>query len=88
MMRKIRLVAALSCSLLAACQAPVSSLSDADLRQSAERGNGEAQYRLAKQLASHSHYVEAMQWMQKSRRLDGCLRCQQRHPRRSSITGG
>ncbi|GAB7261806.1 MULTISPECIES: tetratricopeptide repeat protein [Dickeya] len=69
MMRKIRLVAALSCSLLAACQAPVSSLSDVDLRQSAERGNGEAQYRLAKQLASRSHYVEAMQWMQKAAAL-------------------
>ncbi|AIR68629.1 tetratricopeptide repeat protein [Dickeya fangzhongdai] len=66
MMRKIRLLTALSVCLLAACQAPVSSLSDADLRKSAQSGNGEAQYRLAKQLASRSHYGEAMQWMQKA----------------------
>ncbi|MFC3395164.1 tetratricopeptide repeat protein [Brenneria rubrifaciens] len=66
MMQYGKLAIALSVGWLASCQAPVSSMSESALLNSANRGNGEAQYQLAKKLAARSQYSEAMQWMQKS----------------------
>ncbi|MEH2922779.1 tetratricopeptide repeat protein [Samsonia erythrinae] len=66
MMKYRTLLVFLSAYWLASCQAPVTSLSEADLAASANRGNGEAQYQLAKTLAKREQYTEAMQWMQKA----------------------
>lgn len=65
-MKYKKLVIILSACWLASCQAPVTSLSETELAASANRGNGEAQYQLAKTLAARSQYTEAMQWMQKA----------------------
>nr|WED69475.1 hypothetical protein PJ912_06485 [Pectobacterium colocasium] len=66
MMKYKKLLIVLSACWLASCQAPVTSLPEAELAASANRGNGEAQYQLAKTLAARSQYTEAMQWMQKA----------------------
>ncbi|MEQ9773318.1 tetratricopeptide repeat protein [Pectobacterium jejuense] len=66
MMKYKKLMIVLSACWLASCQAPVTSLSETELAASAKRGNGEAQYQLAKTLAARSQYTEAMQWMQKA----------------------
>lgn len=66
MFKDKRLVLALAVCGLVACQAPVTTLSQAELTASAQRGNAEAQYQLAKQLAAQKKYPEAMKWMQQS----------------------
>ncbi|MEE3652924.1 MULTISPECIES: tetratricopeptide repeat protein [unclassified Brenneria] len=66
MMKYKKLLIALSACWLASCQTPVSSMSEPDLLMAANRGNGEAQYQLARQLAARSQYTDAMQWMRKA----------------------
>lgn len=62
---KRRVLVLAVCSLVA-CQAPVTMQSQAELTASAQQGNGEAQYQLAKQLAEQRKYPEAMKWMQQT----------------------
>lgn len=66
MFKDKRLAVTLAVCCLVACQAPVTTLSEAELTASAQRGNGEAQYQLAKQLAELGKYPEAMKWMQQT----------------------
>ncbi|MCV9878095.1 tetratricopeptide repeat protein [Brenneria izbisi] len=66
MMKYKKLFIALSVCWLASCQSPVSSMSETELLNAANRGNGEAQYQLAKTLAARSQYTDAMQWMRKA----------------------
>lgn len=66
MIRAKRRAFVFACGLLAACQAPVTALSENELAASAQRGNGEAQYQLAKRLAGRGKYPEAMKWMQQA----------------------
>lgn len=66
MFKDKRLALAFAACCLVACQAPVTTLSEAELTASAQRGNGEAQYQLAKQLAGQRKYPEAMKWMQQT----------------------
>ncbi|PWC22097.1 MULTISPECIES: tetratricopeptide repeat protein [Brenneria] len=66
MMKYEKLLAALSVCWLASCQTPLSSMSEAELLNAANRGNGEAQYQLANQLAARSQYADAMRWMRQA----------------------
>lgn len=66
MIRNTRIVLALAAGCLAGCQGPLSALSETELTASAQRGNGEAQYQLAKQLAERGEYPAAMKWMQQT----------------------
>lgn len=66
MFKDKRLVLTLAVCGLVACKSPVTTQSEAELTASAQRGNGEAQYQLAKQLAEQRKYPEAMKWMQQT----------------------
>ncbi|MEH0833027.1 tetratricopeptide repeat protein [Pectobacterium cacticida] len=71
MMKYPKLMIVLSAYWLTSCQAPVTSLPETELITLANRGNGEAQYYLAKTLAERARYTEAMQWMKKATERSG-----------------
>ena len=67
---------ALSASMLAACSS-TASLTDAKLSQATKRGDGRAQYELAKHLASQPDYPNAMHWMQQDAEQSGPMAADQ-----------
>ncbi|MGL5841570.1 MAG: tetratricopeptide repeat protein [Aeromonas hydrophila] len=68
---------ALAASMLAACSA-TAPLTDAELSQAAQQGDGSAQYELAKRLANQPDYPNAMHWMQQSAEQSGPLAADQK----------
>ncbi|MBR7627749.1 SEL1-like repeat protein [Aeromonas popoffii] len=67
---------ALAASMLAACSS-TASLTDAELSQVAKQGDGRAQYKLAKRLATQPDYPNAMHWMQQAAEQSGPLAADQ-----------
>lgn len=63
---------ALATGMLAACSS-TTSLTDAELFQAAQQGDGRAQYELARRLASQPDYLNAMYWMQQAADQSGPL---------------
>jgi TPR repeat protein len=57
---------------LAAC-ATTTSLTEAELSQAAQQGQGKAQYELANRLAAKPDYPEAMRWMKQAAEQTGLL---------------